>query len=128
MKIVKNTFYFFLIGILFSCSSTEVLTQEQEQQQLNEQLVEIESLAAKTSCTDPSEWTFTAIGNKACGGPTGFIAYSTEGDVQNFLQLVENYSQAQKAFNIKWGIRSDCSVPPSPTGIVCENGKAVLEY
>jgi len=62
LKIIGITL---LIGICFSCSDDE-LTQEQEANKLNLIFIEIDSMAARLSCNDSSEWTFTSYGNKAC--------------------------------------------------------------
>jgi hypothetical protein len=42
------------------------------------------------------------IGSKACGGPTGFIAYSLKLNTTDFLDKVEKYTNSQKRFNNKW--------------------------
>lgn len=116
---------FFLVG----CESDSIgLTQEQEQLALNQKRAEIENLANSVVCEDPSGWVFTGIGGKACGGPTGYIAYSTSINVDEFLKKVEEFTLAEDSFNKKWNIRSDCSVPPQPVGINCENGAAVLVF
>lgn len=128
MKKLKTIGISLLIAICFSCSNDDELTQEQEVDKLNQMFFEIESMASSLSCIDSSEWTFTSYGNKACGGPVGFIAYSKNIDVDFFLQRVEEYRIKQQKFNAKWGIFSDCSVPPKPTGVICENTVPVLEY
>ncbi|MPN29835.1 hypothetical protein SDC9_177288 [bioreactor metagenome] len=42
------------------------------------------------------------------------------------LPKIKNFTDAQSAFNKKYGLVSDCVVVPAPSGIRCENGKAVL--
>lgn len=117
-----------LLGICLSCDNDNELTQEQEAENLSQLFAEIESLASMQDCTDPSIWNFTSYGHKACGGPVGFIAYSTTIDTVLFLEKIETHRAAQQDFNIKWGIFSDCSIPVQPSGLVCENGKPVFEY
>jgi hypothetical protein len=117
-----------ILGMFFSCNNNDGSTQEQEAQNLNQMLSEIESLANSEKCTDPEEWTVTSYGSKACGGPVGFIAYSSKIDTELFLEKIEEHRVAQEEFNQKWGILSDCSVPPEPTGIICENESPVFEY
>jgi hypothetical protein len=109
---------------LISCKKD----QDKELEKLNEMYAEIKSLAESTACTNADNWSFTAFGAKACGGPIGYIAYSDEIDVAYFLQLVANHAQKQDAYNLKWGINSDCSVPEEPTGVVCENNLPVFVY
>jgi hypothetical protein len=45
---------------------------------------------------------FTSIGSKACGGPTGFVAYSLKLNTTEFLDKVKKYTIIKK-FNTKWG-------------------------
>jgi len=118
---------FFLIGICFSCNDDE-LTEEQERLNLIEIFSEIQSMAASVSCTNSSEWVFTSYGSKACGGPIGFIAYSTNIDTNLFLEKIAAHRVSQQEFNNKWGIVSDCSVPSQPSEVLCVNGKPVFEY
>ena len=122
-----------LIVLLFSmfitsCNRDDDLSREQEAQKLSEMFSEIENLALSVACENSAEWTFTNYGSKACGGPVGFMAYSVNIDVEFFLELVEEYREKQQAFNEKWGIVSDCSVPPQPIGVICQDGSAILEY
>ncbi|NEV94484.1 hypothetical protein G3567_10055 [Psychroflexus sp. YR1-1] len=124
-----NLFWIFIFaGICFSCENDTEMSQEQEAQNLKLMFSEIESLAYSESCKDSSNWTFTSIGSKACGGPAGFIAYSLNIDTELFLEKINQHKRAQEEFNKKWGISSDCSLPPQPSGVECENGKPVLKY
>jgi len=128
---MRKLFLFGLILTLgiFSCNEDDSkATQDQETLILKAKFSEITEIAESLSCEDSSRWTYTPYGSKACGGPMGYIAYSIDIDTAHFLQLIEEYQQAEAAFNIKWGIISDCSVPQSPRGVDCEDGKAVLVY
>ena len=124
---------FKIIGIIlmcflcFSCEENE-LTQEDEVKVLNKLFSEIEDMASGVSCTDASEWSFTEYGSKACGGPVGFIAYSTSINTNDFIEKVQKYKIRQKEFNEKWNVLSDCSIPAVPLRVVCENGQPVFEY
>jgi hypothetical protein len=70
---------------------------------------------------------FTSIGSKACGGPTGFVAYSLKLNTTEFLDKVKKYTNYQKN-SIRNGVISTCDVSPSPTSIECVNGKVQLIY
>ena len=129
LKAIKTKWFFGILLTILSCSNDDnVLTQEQEAQQLSKMFVEIEALASSESCVETSEWTFTSYGSKACGGPIGYIAYSQNIDTALFLQKIEEHRMAQQAFNEKWGIISDCSIPQEPQTVVCENGNPVFEF
>lgn len=88
---------------------------------------EFESMA-NIACKDSSEWTYTAYGSKACGGPQGYIAYPTSINVTAFLAKVTLYTQLEDAYNIKWGIISTCDLPQEPKTVDCIDGLPILNY
>jgi hypothetical protein len=129
MKNIKFLFIAFSI-FFFSCNNDDDSSQETENQNLTKMYTEIisASMATTTQCTNPAEWSFTAIGSKACGGSTGFIAYSLKINVTEFLKKVEDYTKAEDAYNKKWGIISTCDIILPPTRVDCVNGKPTLVY
>ena len=128
MNNIKFTVVFLLILAYQSCSSLDGMSQEQEAQNLRQLFFEIENLVAQHTCVDASEWRFIKYGSKACGGPSGFIAYPLNMDTANFLKKIETYTVAEQNFNQKWNITGDCSFPPLPIGVKCDHGKPVLFY
>ena len=127
----KTTFLFIAFCVLlFSCNTDDSLTKEEEMQNLTNLYDEIisDSMVNTTACTNPEEWSFTAIGSKACGGSSGYIPYSLKINVTEFLKKVEAYSKAQTDYNQKWGIISTCDVLMPPAGIDCVDGKPTLIY
>ncbi|TKC12653.1 hypothetical protein FA048_03275 [Pedobacter polaris] len=84
---------------------------------------EITSIANGVVCTNAANWKIIAIGSKACGGPTGFIAYEKSINEAAFLKKVKDYTAAQVVFNKKWGIFSTCEIPIEPSGVECVDGK-----
>ena len=127
MKPLQVITLFLVLTLYISCSNEE-LTQDQEAEKLENMLTVIEKLASTTTCEESSSWTFTAIGSKACGGPTAYIAYSTKIDTKSFLEKVNEYTLAQAKYNDKWNLYSDCSVPSQPTGVICQNGIPTFIY
>ena len=85
-------------------------------------------MASSVTCIDSLVWTYTSFGNQACGGPVGFIAYSTSINVELFIKKIEEHRIGEQEFNKKWGIISTCSIPPQPNGIICKDGNPVFEY
>lgn len=128
MRNLKLIALFFLLGICPSCNTNDESSKEQEVQNLNELFSEIENLALSVGCDNASEWTFTSYGSKACGGPVGYIAFSTSIDVALLLERIEAHKNEQEAFNQKWEIMSDCSAPQQPTGVICQDGNPIFEY
>jgi hypothetical protein len=129
MKTIKFLLIAFSI-LLFSCNTDDSSSQETEMQNLTKLYDEIisSSMVNSTPCTNPAEWSFTAIGSKACGGSTGYIMYSLKINVPEFLKKVKNYTNVQEAYNKKWGIFSTCDIILPPTSVDCVNGKPTLIY
>jgi hypothetical protein len=122
----KNFIFLIALSLCFyfsACEDKQVTSKENDEQELIALFNKIKSLSAQVSCENDSDWKFVAYGNKACGGPTGFIAYSSKIDIIAFLKIVDQYNNKQREFNIKWSVYSDCSIISPPKSIICENGK-----
>lgn len=102
--------------------------QTADYKRLKKMLQELTNLSESIPCTNAKEWTYTAVGSKACGGPQLFLAYSTLINTKNFLEKVETYTAAEDAFNKKWGIVSTCEIIAAPSAIECVNNKAKLIF
>lgn len=117
-----------MVSSAFISCTTEEISKAQERTALNIMLSEIIEISESKICTDPDNWSYTAIGSKACGGPTGYIPYSNKIDVDQFLKAVKNYSQAEAKFNEKWGVVSNCTIAQKPIDLICEKNQAKLIY
>ncbi len=106
----------------------ELTEQEKDHRALMDLFSEIESLAYSVVCSDASNWLYTSYGSKPCGASQGYIAYANKIDTELFLQKVATYTQAEKQYNIKWDIISNCNIPKKPTGVACQNGTPVFIY
>lgn len=116
------------LAIITANCDNNTLDPNLDQGELDAMSKEIVAIAASFACTNASDWSFAAIGSKACGGPTGYIAYSNQIDTVAFLAKVEEFTQAQRQYNANNGIFSDCSLVQEPVGLVCEDDKPVLIY
>lgn len=144
-KLFITTFLsIFLLAIFVSCKSTSNLddstlpkdiserpsdenSKKYDEALLDELRNDIESIISKENCTKSSEWTFSAMGSKACGGPTKYIAYPRK--LENIIKpKISNYTQKMSEYNKKYNITSDCMMTAEPTGVRCDNGNAVLTY
>lgn len=115
--------FLLVMTFLWACSSDDdVISQES----LNEQWLKIVALSESEVCNDISEWRIVGTGAKPCGGPTGYIAYSVNINMEEFLELVEKFNQDSRAFADQEGLISNCMVTSPPAGMKCEDGKAVL--
>lgn len=125
---MKRTLVFLgLIMVIAACEKQVIQgTPEAESLQLQALYKEIDSLAGLYTCTDVAEWQFTAVGDKACGGPIVYIAYSTRLDTVDFLDKVKTYTNLQRMYNKKWNVVSDCMYITPPSYILCKDGKPTL--
>jgi hypothetical protein len=108
------------------CVEIAKLSNAEGQAYLTTRYNEILSIANGVTCTNAANWKIVAIGSKACGGPTGFIAYEKSINETVFLKKVEDYTKAQADFNKKWGAFSTCDIPIKPSGVECVDGKAKM--
>ena len=116
------------LALISTRCENNTLDPSLDQSDLDNMRNEIVALSASLHCTNASDWSFTEIGNKPCGGPAGYIAYSMQIDTMDFLAKVEAYTTAQRKYNIENGISSDCSLEPRPIGIKCQEEEPVLLY
>lgn len=124
---MKNLFILCFF-ILSSCQLSDSDKKAFDGTELEDLYAKIRALSESKSCENSNEWKITAIGSKACGGPTGYIAYSNRIDETEFLALVKQYTTLQEEYNIQNNIYSDCMYVVSPSEVVCENGKPVFLY
>lgn len=118
----------FFVGILllslFSCDQVpvELTNQEADEARLAEMLAEIELLISDKSCTKDGKCTVMAYGAKACGGPVGYLVYSSGNVNETQLKdLVEEFTELQSLMNDEYGYISDCSIP-NPPDVSCLDG------
>lgn len=102
-------------------------SQKYDGAQLDKMRVAIEMMASKEKCSDASQWTFAPIGIKACGGPVSYLTFPKKSE-KEIRSRIEDYNRRMSEFNKKYSIVSDCMLAAEPTGVKCQNEKAVLIY
>ena len=87
---------------------------------------EIKTLIGDAPCDDASQCRTIAVGFKACGGPGGYLAWSTKTvDEATLKDLVQRQAAAEQAESQRAGMISDCRLVTDP-GAVCRAGRCVL--
>ena len=77
-------------------------------------------------CDNASQCRTMPVGHKSCGGPEGYVAYSTKsGNSARLLALGEQYAAARKAENERSGMLSNCMMESDP-GASCVANRCVL--
>lgn len=112
---------------MISCSEEES-SQQEDFIELNGVFESIQEAATSKPCIDATQWSFIPYGQKACGGPQGFIAYPLSIDTVAFFNRIEGHRLREAFLNEKWAVFSACDVPPQPQSVDCENGLPVLIY
>jgi len=116
----------FVVTIITACKKDDEKIKEIEQKELELLKLDIQKISGSVSCENASDWQFAALGNKPCGGPVEYIAYSNKIDRALFLKIVAEYNDKSKAFNEKWDAFSDCTIVGPPKGVACVNGKPIF--
>ncbi|MCL8001086.1 hypothetical protein M8994_23115, partial [Brucella sp. 21LCYQ03] len=124
---LKNIIIICLL-IFASCNKQDIHSKEQDELLLQQNLAKILEIANSVPCTNPTDWKYIALGQKACGGPKSYIAYSVAIDTAAFIKMVMDYNRADGTFNVKYGVNSDCAYAIPSQEIICRDGKAQLLY
>lgn len=78
------------------------------------------------ACTADSQCRSLPVGARACGGPAGYWAWSTESsDAKQVLDLARRQAEAQKRENAASGMQSDCRMLTDP-GAACVANRCEL--
>ncbi|CAH0146097.1 hypothetical protein SRABI27_00413 [Pedobacter sp. Bi27] len=117
-----------IISLMWACKDREDSMRNVDSSELDRLYKDIEKSAQQFTCENAGEWKFTAIGSKACGGASGYIAYSVKIDESTFLKKVEQFTKLQADYNQKYGVYSDCALVIQPKGVTCDNGKPKFTY
>ncbi|GLB51843.1 hypothetical protein NBRC110019_08820 [Neptunitalea chrysea] len=129
MKFISYTAFLIFSLLFVACAEEDYkLTFEEDTIKLQEKFDKIVEFGQSVECTDASEWDYTAVGEKACGGPSAYIAYNTTLNTDQFFALVEDYNSFQNIYNNKWEMVSTCDVPQEPAGVECVDSAPVLIY
>ncbi|GAA4295386.1 hypothetical protein [Aestuariibaculum suncheonense] len=127
---MKPYLLFLLPLILLStkCDDDPVLSQDDDLNALTALKAKIETLASASECNETTTCKYIAFGSKPCGGPWGYLIYSTSIDVEILEEQVKTYNQMEADYNKKWGIFSDCMLVSPPKEVRCENNTCVAVY
>lgn len=113
----------FAWAALASCAQTPPAAAEPESARLGRELRELVGPAA---CSTDAQCRSLPIGAKACGGPAGYLAWSTQGtDAARLQALAAKQADAQRRENEAGGRRSNCALVADP-GAACVAGRCRL--
>lgn len=108
----------FLINACGEESTTPVNEEQQKQRVINdlEQVaLQINNLVGDASADQLQQCEMLPIGAKPCGGPWGYLIFSTADLDANTLEtLVETYTELDHERNLLLGLASDCAYVGPP--------------
>lgn len=88
-------------------------TEMQWRQLLQQEKAKIIKLVGKAKAETAKQCRLLALGQKACGGPESYLAYSiTETDEKLLKQHAFMYKQLQQQMQTQSGLLSNCAVVP----------------
>ena len=121
----------FVLVTAMSCDDDDDVSSvncEQRLQSLADLKLTIQTMANTSICSEEFECRYIPFGSKPCGGPWGFLVYSTSVDTLALTSLVEEYNLLETDYNNNCNAISDCSVPQPPIGFECENNQCIPIY
>jgi hypothetical protein len=104
-----------VLPLLLLLSGGPAGSQQSDAQRLEELRRMIEREIGIPYADEPTQCKLIPFGSKPCGGPWGYLVYSTlKTDETRLKQLVIEFNQLQKKMNEESKIISDCAVAPEP--------------
>ena len=119
----------FLLFTAFKCDDdTDSFTCEDRISQLSEMKATIRNLADASVCNENFICRSIAFGSKPCGGPWGYLVYSTSIDTLKLAELVKKHNQLETRINQECNRISDCAFVSPPQRLECEDNKCIAIY
>ena len=124
MMIKKTGSIIILTIVLLACGGGSIADPndpEQLKSKISELANEVQILIGEAKCTDNNQCSAIAMGNKACGGPSFYLPYSTLNTDTNALeQLAKEHRDLSSQYNKVTGMMSDCAFVTAPP-VACVN-------
>jgi hypothetical protein len=118
-----------LVSFFAGCESLDAgHSQDAEKKSLQQKRNQIISFINAHTCSTNTDCRYTPFGSKPCGGPWEYLLYPASVDTTRLFAMIRDYNTAESAYNKKWGIMSDCSVPSPPDSMACVAGKCMGYY
>lgn len=87
---------------------------------------QLQALIGDAPCDSQAQCRSIAVGYKACGGPSGYLAWSSKNaDAAKLTDLARRQAAAAQAESQRSGMLSDCALLTDP-GARCQAGRCVL--
>lgn len=116
-----------ICATFFACTNDE-LTQEEYLEWLETQYAELKIISESVECSNSDDWVLYEVGYGMCG--SNYIPFSKSVDNALLKQKITAYNQAAQKYFEKYldGHIHCCFIPEPPSGVICIDGKAELDY
>jgi len=110
----------------FQCTDSNDSSDLINSTQLETKKQEIQNYINSFSCSESVGCSFIAFGTKPCGGPWSYLVFSNSVNQTKLQEMVKNYNEMNKQYNIQTNAISDCMVVLPPTEVKCINGVCTI--
>ncbi|WIV97662.1 MULTISPECIES: hypothetical protein [Roseateles] len=112
------------LALLAGACSSAPASNTPESQRL---LKSLEAEIGEARCSSDAQCHSLAVGAKACGGPEGYLAWSSQhsGDGKKLQALADQQAAARRAEQSQSGMMSNCALEADP-GARCQAGRCTL--
>jgi hypothetical protein len=126
MKWFFKIFALSLILQSFQCSDANESPDLITSAQLEIKKQEIQNYINSFSCSESGGCNYIAFGSKPCGGPWSYLVFSNSVDLTKLQEMVKNYNEMNRLYNIQTNAVSDCMAVAPPTEVKCVNGVCTI--
>lgn len=112
-----------LLAAALACSALAACAQTPPEPESARLARELRTLIGPAACNSDAQCRTVPVGAKACGGPAGYWAWSTQGtDADAVAALARRQADAHKREVEASGMRSNCAMVSDP-GAACVAGR-----
>ena len=126
---MKWFFKILVLSILlqsFQCTDANNVSDDVTSAQLETKKQEIQNYIKSFGCSESAGCSFIAFGSKPCGGPWSYLVFSNSVNLTKLEEMVKDYNEMNKLYNIQTGAASDCMFVSPPTEVKCVNGVCTI--
>jgi hypothetical protein len=126
---MKCFFRILVLSILlqsFQCTDPNESSVNITSAQLETKKQEIQNYINSFTCSESVGCSFIAFGTKPCGGPYTYLLFPNSVNLTKLKEMVANYNEMNRLFNIQTEAISDCMYQLPPTEVKCVNGVCTI--
>jgi hypothetical protein len=126
---MKCFFRILVLSILlqsFLCTDPNESSVNITSAQLETKKQEIQNYINSFTCSESVGCSFIAFGTKPCGGPYTYLLFPNSVNLTKLKEMVANYNEMNRLFNIQTEAISDCMYQLPPTEVKCVNGVCTI--